>query len=276
MMLGVHCSVKGGLINAVTEAKNLNTDTFQLFTTNPRQWKGRVVSDEEGRLFKAALKKAGIRKAFAHTSYLLNLSSANETMREASILALAAEVQRCEILGLDYCILHPGQSKVLTEAETIAVIADGLKLVIDHSAGYKVKILLENTAGQGSTIGWKFEHLRDIMQAVSSDRLGVCIDTCHAFASGYDIRTQSAFEDTISLLDSMVGLENVLAFHLNDSKGALGSRIDRHEHIGSGKIGTEPFRLLMKNFPHVPKVLETDHEDDLHIRDLEILRGLMN
>jgi len=275
-MLGVHCSVKGGLINAIGEAEGLKTDTLQLFSSNPRQWKGRVVTVEEGTEFRKKLKSAGIKRSFAHCSYLLNLSSADEKFRDNSILALAEEVQRCETLGLDYCVLHPGQSKVLSEPEIAETIGAGLKLIIEHTPGFKVKILLENTSGQGAVTGWKFEQLRNILDHTGTSRVGVCFDTCHAFAAGYDIRTTAGIEDTLGKFNKIIGLENLLAFHMNDSKGAFASRIDRHEHIGEGKIGLEPFRYIMKNFPGIPKVLETDHEEDKHVQDLKVLRGLLN
>jgi deoxyribonuclease IV len=171
-------------------------------------------------------------------------------------------------------VLHPGANREMKDKDTIKLIAKGLATVLDHTKHLKAKILLENTAGQGSSIGWKFEHIRDIMKIVKSDRIGMCFDTCHAFAAGYDIRTKAGFEETMNHLDKTVGLDRLMAFHLNDSKGDLGTRIDRHEHIGKGKIGLEAFRQVMKHFKHVPKVLETDHENDMHLKDVEVLRGL--
>jgi deoxyribonuclease IV len=273
-MLGVHCSISGGIENAVIKATELGIDTFQIFTKNQRQWRDKVISEKEGSAFKKAMKLAGIKTAFAHCTYLINLSSESEEIREKSVLSLASELLRCEALGLKFCVLHPGSSIGQTEKEAIGKIAKGLKMVLENSDHLKTMILLENTAGQGSSIGWKFEHLRDIMKIVQSERLGICIDTCHAFAAGYDIRTKKGFEEMISSIDKTVGLKYLKAFHLNDSKGDFGSRIDRHEHIGLGKIGLEPFRQIMKKFPDIPKVVETNHENNMHIKDLETLNGL--
>lgn len=274
MLLGIHCSIAGGVENALALAKEWGIDTFQIFTKNQRQWRERVITDEEGEPFRKQMKKQKIPIAIAHTSYLINLGSRDEEIREKSIMALASELLRCEALGLAGTVLHPGANREMEDTETIKLIAKGLKMVLDHSKHLKAKIILENTAGQGSSIGWKFEHIRDIMNHVSSKRLGMCFDTCHAFAAGYDIRTQAGFEDTMEKLDETVGLDKLVAFHLNDSKGDFATRIDRHEHIGKGKIGLEPFRQIMKQFKHVPKVLETDHENDMHLRDLEVLRSL--
>lgn len=274
MLLGIHCSISGGVENALVLAKEWEIDTFQIFTKNQRQWREKVITDDEGASFRKQMKKQKIPVAIAHTTYLINLASQDEGIREKSIQSLASELLRCEALGLLGAVLHPGANRELQEKDGIRLIAQGLKTVLDHSKHLKAKILLENTAGQGSSIGWKFEHIRDIMQHVSSRRLGMCLDTCHAFAAGYDIRTQTGFEDTMEKLDETVGLDRLDAIHLNDSKGDFATRVDRHEHIGKGKIGLEPFRQIMKHFKHIPKVLETDHENDMHLRDIELLRSL--
>lgn len=274
MLLGIHCSISGGVENALAEAKEWGIDTFQIFTKNQRQWRDRVITDEEGEPFRKQMKKQKIPVAFAHCTYLINLASADEEIREKSILSLASEMLRCDALGLVYAVLHPGANRELQEKDAIKLIAKGLKTVIDHTKHIKAKILLENTAGQGSSIGWKFEHIRDIMKIVDSKRVGMCFDTCHAFAAGYDIRTLTGFEDTMEKIDETVGLSNLYAMHLNDSKGDYASRIDRHEHIGKGKIGLEAFKGVMKHFQHIPKVIETDHDNGMHLADLEVLRSL--
>lgn len=274
MLLGIHCSISGGVENALVLAQQWGIDTFQIFTKNQRQWREKVITNEEGAPFRKQMKKQKISRAIAHTTYLINLASQDEEIREKSIQSLASELLRCEALGLAGAVLHPGANRELNEKEGIRLIAQGLKTVLDHSRHLKAKVLLENTAGQGSSIGWKFEHIRDIIKHVNSDRVGMCFDTCHAFAAGYDIRTQAGFEDTIARLDATVGLNRLAAIHVNDSKGDLASRVDRHEHIGKGKIGLEPFRQIMQHFRHIPKVLETDHENDMHLRDLEVLRSL--
>jgi deoxyribonuclease-4 len=274
MLLGIHCSISGGVENALVLANEWGIDTLQIFTKNQRQWRDRVITDQEGAPFRRQMKKQKIPVAFAHCTYLINLASADHEIREKSILALASEMLRCDALGLAYAVLHPGANKEIEDKEAIKIIAKGLKTVIGHTKHIKAKILLENTAGQGSSIGWKFEHIRDIMKLVNSKRVGMCFDTCHAFAAGYDIRTLTGFEDTMEKLDETVGLDNLYAMHINDSKGDYASRIDRHEHIGKGKIGLEAFKGVMKHFKHIPKVIETDHENDMHLRDLEVLRGL--
>jgi deoxyribonuclease IV len=274
MLLGKHCSISGGIENACEEALRLGMDTIQVFTKNQRQWREKEYLPEEGEKFKAKCKATGIKIAFSHTIYLINLASTDE-IRDQSILSLAGELMRCEVLGLPFTVLHPGNNKNLTDEEAIIRISEALKLVFQHTPQLKVKILLENTAGQGASIGRKFEQIRIIMDQVGSDRLGMCFDTCHAFASGYDIRTQTGMEETLGLIDETVGLDKLYAFHLNDSKGDFGSRIDRHEHIGLGKIGLEPFKVIMKNFPNLPKVLETHNENNMDMVNLEVLRSLV-
>jgi deoxyribonuclease IV len=274
MLLGVHCSISGGYENAFIEATKLGIDTFQIFTKNQRQWKERKVSEEEGNKFKVLMKEYSIKVAFSHATYLINLSSADENIVKNSILALAAEVIRCEKLGLKFVVLHPGSSKEIGEENAIRKISDGLKMVLNHTRDLKTKILLENTAGQGSSIGWKFEHLMEIMDITASSRIGMCLDTCHAFAAGYDIRTKAGFDDMIAKIDKLIGLKRLNVIHVNDSKTMLGSRVDRHEHIGKGQIGLDLFSYVMKFFPLTPKVLETNKENNMDFKNLEILRSL--
>ncbi|MDQ3191094.1 MAG: deoxyribonuclease IV [Bacteroidota bacterium] len=274
MLLGVHCSISGGYDNAFIEAQRLGINTFQIFTKNQRQWKEKEISEIEGKAFRKNLIKYGIKTAFSHTTYLINVASVNEVIRERSIFALASEVKRCQSLGLSYTVLHPGSFKGSTLSAGIENIADALYAVLENTKDSDVKILLENTAGQGSSIGGKFEHLSQIINQVNSPRIGVCFDTCHAFAAGYDIRTHKGFEITMNELDKEVGLNKLYVFHLNDSKGSLASHLDRHDHIGKGKLGIEPFRQIMKRFPDIPKVLETPKENDMDKVNLDVLRAL--
>ena len=213
---------------------------------------------------------------FSHASYLINLASNDDTLWECSVRALIDEVQRCHDLGLEFTILHPGSAKGFGEQKGMKKIVKALKTTIHATKNSTVKILLENTAGQGSSVGYRFEHLRQILRGVDSPRIGVCFDTCHAFAAGYDIRTKCGFEETMEELDNIVGLKNLHAIHMNDSKGELGSNLARHEHIGKGKLGLEPFRQIMNRFTHIPKVIETPKKGNMDVVNLEILRGLIH
>jgi deoxyribonuclease-4 len=275
MLLGVHCSTSGGLENAFTEAEALGIDTFQIFSRNQRQWRAKPVSKEEKVTFYSAWEKhPEVKAIFSHASYLINLASPDEELRGKSIAAFTDEVTRCTELGLSYTVLHPGAAMGQTEGTALERIADALNTVIKSTEGSKVKILLENTAGQGTHVGYKFEHLRGIMDLVNSKRMGTCFDTCHAFAAGYDLRKETEFHKVFEDFDKIVGLDNLCAIHLNDSKGDLGSRLDRHDHIGQGKIGVNCFEMMMKKFNKIPKVIETDKEGDMDKVNIALLRQL--
>lgn len=273
-MLGVHCSVSGGLHHAFEEAAQLGIDTFQIFTQNQRQWINKSYPEETITEFQAAWKKSGVKTVFSHCSYLLNLASEDETLLQKSIDALIGEVRRCESLGLSFCVLHPGAAKGQSEEQALSTVAASLKEVLASTSECNAGILLENTAGQGTSIGYRFEHLGYLIQEVKSPRIGVCFDTCHAFAAGYDLRTPDTFKHTWAAFDRLVGRKHLKAIHLNDSKGDLGSRIDRHDHIGHGVLGMDTFRMILDEFPDVPKVLETEKEDDWDHKNLDRLRKL--
>lgn len=276
MLLGVHCSVAGGLENAFTQAAELNINTFQIFTRNQRQWKAKPITADEQKKFKAALRASNVKTAFSHCSYLINLAAGDNDMLIKSITALIEEVERCTALVLSYCVLHPGAAGGQTMDDAIFRIAEALKIVLLKTPSSKVMILLEITAGQGSSVGGKFENLKEIYNHVKSKRIGYCFDTCHAFASGYDIRTEKGMAATMKEFDDILGIKNLKVFHLNDSKGDLDSHLDRHENIGKGKLGLAPFRYIMQNFPDIPKVLETPKEDDGDKINLAVLRKLIN
>lgn len=273
MLLGVHCSIAGGYTNAFIESERLGIDTFQIFTKNQRQWKEKIVEPEEAETFRKNLEKYKIKTAFSHATYLINLASEDQNIRNNSILSLTSELIRCDALGLKFTVMHPGAMKNSKEDEAIGRIVNALQIVFDNAKG-DAKVLLENTAGQGSSIGWKFEHIREIMKRTGSDRVGMCLDTCHAFAAGYDIRTTAGFEGVIKELDDTVGLTNLHAIHLNDSKAGYASRVDRHENIGQGQIGEEAFKFILKYFKHIPKVLETPKENNMDEVNLTLLRKL--
>lgn len=274
MQLGVHCSVSGGLSNAFTEAEILGIDTFQIFTQNQRQWINKKLDPETVTAFKKAWANSRVKTIFSHCSYLLNLASDDETLRKKSIDALAGEVERCHDLGLSFCVLHPGAAKSQTTEAAIATVVASLKEVLEKTSGCRTKILIENTAGQGTSLGHTFEEIRDILKGVNSKRLGVCFDTCHAFAAGYDLRTPETFKETWKKFDEIIGRDYLMAIHLNDSKGDLGSRIDRHDHISHGKLGKNAFKMMLAEFPQIPKVLETEKEDDWDKKNLEYLRKI--
>ncbi len=274
-MLGVHCSVAGGLEKAYDEARTLEINAMQVFTRNQRQWKAKPVSDEEQKAFADAGKNSTVKISFSHCSYLINLASEIEDNRMKSVAALQEEVDRCTRLGLSYCVLHPGAAGSQNFAIAIDHIAAGLKAVLSATKDSKVMILLENTAGQGSSVGGTFENLLEIRKLVPGNRIGYCFDTCHAFAAGYDMRTEKSAGDIFNKFNDVLGIENLKVFHLNDSKGDLGTHLDRHDHIGKGKLGLEPFRFIMNQFKDIPKVLETPKENDGDRVNLTLLRSLV-
>lgn len=274
MLLGVHCSVSGGLYNAFEEANRLGIDTFQIFTQNQRQWINKKIDPQLLERFRSAWDRNKVKIIFSHCSYLLNMASINADIRLKSIDTLIGEVIRCDTLGLSYCVLHPGAYKDQSLEAAIKNVIVALVEVLEQTNNSSVKILLENTAGQGSSIGFRFEQLREIMDGVGSHRIGVCFDTCHAFSAGYDLTNEVSFKRTFDEFDKVVGLENLNAIHLNDTKTVLGSRVDRHDHIGYGKLGADCFRLMLKEFAHIPKVLETPKEDNWDEKNLSTLRSL--
>jgi deoxyribonuclease IV len=275
MLLGAHVSIAGGYLNALVEAKRLGIDAIQIFTKNQRFWKERVVAEDEGRAFRREAGRYGVKQVFSHAIYLISLGSENDEIVEKSVLSLAAELERCHALGLTHTVLHPGSAGKAPIDKAIMKIGDNIRKVLEATPGNPVKILLENTAGQGSSVGGRIEHIADLIDYIGSPRIGLCIDTCHAYAAGYDIRSEADAEAFFNLIDRRIGLSRLLCFHLNDSKGALGSRLDRHAHIGDGHLGLAPFRFVVNNFRMIPKVLETPKEGEADLKNLTVLRGLL-
>ena len=281
--LGAHMSIAGGYYKAVEAAAACDMNCVQLFTKNNNQWRAKPITDDDVEAFREALEKTGVRRTISHASYLINMGSPEEGLRNQSIEAMVVELARATQLGIPHVVVHPGSYTTSTEEEGIARIAESLNEVHRQADPDGAMVLLENTAGQGSNLGWRFEQLAAMIDQVADpDRIGICFDTCHAHAAGYDMRTPETYEATMKELKAKVGLKRVLAFHLNDSKGDLGSRKDRHEHIGQGSLGLEPFRHLLndKRFRRIPMYLETpkgDHEettwDDIN---LATLRGLID
>lgn len=264
--LGAHESIAGGVDKAIDRAREAGCTALQIFLKNNNQWKGSPLKPEIIERYRAEVAKGDLGLPFAHASYLVNLASTNPDFVEKSIENLADDLERARILGVPGIVMHPGAHMGAGEEAGIRQIAAQLNRLFKLTPGNPAQIWLEGTAGQGSALGYKFEHLRDIIDLVKDKkRLGVCLDTCHVFAAGYDIRTSKAAKAMLDEFDRVVGLEWLRAFHFNDSKKGLGSRVDRHEHIGKGLIGEEGFAALLKDkrILHVPRVLETPKGDDL-------------
>ena len=279
-LLGSHMSIAGGVDKAFLEGKKVGCDVMQIFTKSSRQWAAQPYTKEEIQSYHANQKESGIVTVIAHDSYLLNLGSPDKVLQQRSIRAFIDEMERCETLAIPYLIAHPGAHVGSGEEEGIKTIGRSLDEIHKGCAGFKVKVALEITAGQGSNLGYRFEQIRNMIDSTKeSDRLRVCFDTEHAFAAGYDIRTKESYERTFVEFDEAIGLKLLAAFHLNDSKKEFHSRVDRHEHIGKGHIGVEAFRLLMndRRFWGIPMCLETPKEPDLKedIENLTLLRSLV-
>jgi deoxyribonuclease-4 len=276
-LIGAHLSTKGGLHTVFDRAEVLEVSAVALFAKNSNQWKGKELTEDDCALFR---KKRKVKPVFTHTSYLINLATTNKEFHRKSIAAMIDELDRAERLGICAVVLHPGAHMGAGADAGIDQIARSLDQIHAAIPNHKVVTLLETSAGQGSCVGCSFEELGKIMAAVDDrKRVGVCFDTCHVFASGYDLRTRDAYERTMEELEQHVGVKNVGLFHLNDSKKDLGSRVDRHEHIGDGHLGLDAFRFLLNDerFRGIPKLLETpkkiEHESDR--RNLRTLRSLI-
>ncbi|MBI2347277.1 MAG: deoxyribonuclease IV [Deltaproteobacteria bacterium] len=279
-LLGAHMSIAGGVDKALLEGKKVDCDVIQIFTKSSRQWAAQPYTKEEIENFHANQKESGIVTVIAHDSYLLNLGSPDQGLRKRSVGGFIDEMERCESLSIPYLVAHPGAHVGTGEEEGIKTIARSLDEIHKACPKYHVKVALEITAGQGSNLGYRFEQIRDMIDATKeSDRLRVCFDTEHAFAAGYDIRGKDGYERTFSEFDELIGLKLLAAFHLNDSKKEFHSRVDRHEHIGKGHIGVEAFRLLMndRRFWALPMCLETPKGPDLKEdrENLGLLRSLV-
>ncbi|MEW8506471.1 MAG: deoxyribonuclease IV [Candidatus Thiodiazotropha sp.] len=259
--VGAHVSASGGVENAPLNAQKIGAKAFALFTKNQRQWRAKPLSDESISAFKANLDRAGIaaEHVLPHDSYLINLGHPETLGLEKSRVAFLDEMQRCEQLGLSLLNFHPGATlRKISEEESLQRVAESINLALDRTRG--VTAVIENTAGQGSTLGYRFEHLATIIDAVEDkSRVGVCLDTCHTFVSGYDLRTEEACDKTFGEFDRSVGFSYLCGMHLNDSKPDLGARVDRHHSLGMGKLGWEVFRYIMQDprFDNIPLVLET-------------------
>jgi deoxyribonuclease-4 len=282
-------SVAGGLPRAVERAIVHRCEAFQIFSKNANQWRGRDVPAAEIREFRAKVKAAGLHPVVSHASYLINLATAHRALRAQSLAAMGDELDRAEALGLQGVVLHPGCHTAGSEAAGLDFIADGLLELFAARRRGKTLIVLEHTAGQGTSLGATFEQIAYIIARMKDHpRIGVCLDTCHLLASGYDIASPEGYAGTFTLFEKLIGVDRLTVFHLNDSKRALGSRVDRHEHIGQGSVGLEAFRRLVndRRFAGLPMLLETPKEegrspskieiDRFDERNLDLLRGLIS
>jgi len=277
MFLGAHVSTSGGVDKAPANGARIGCEAIQVFTKNQRQWKAKSLSKPEIENYRGEIEKSTIQLAVSHDSYLINLASPEDDILKRSREAFEDEVERCEQLGILYLIFHPGSHVGSGEKAGLRSIADSINNTLDKKPGYITQLLLETTAGQGTNLGYTFEQLAEILEIVKEkDRVGICVDSCHIFAAGYEIRTAEKYRSTMKQLEQVIGLKKVKAFHLNDSKNPLGSKVDRHEHIGQGQIGIEAFRLMVNDerFQGIPMVLETPGEEEDFIRNLQLLKSL--
>jgi deoxyribonuclease IV len=277
--LGAHMSIAGGLSLALERGHALGCFAVQIFVKNQRRWAARPLGDDEVRAFRAARRGTGIPWVFAHASYLINLASPDPVAWARAVDVFTDELERAEALGLGCVAIHPGSHLGTGVEAGLGRVAAAVVETLRRTRGYRVRIALENTAGGGGTLGRSFAELGALLdRAGRARRLGVCLDTCHLFAAGYDVRTPAGYAAAMAECARLVGIGRVLAFHLNDARAPLGSGLDRHEHIGRGRMGLAPFRLLLadRRFHAVPKALETpkDPEPDADLRNLAVLRRL--
>lgn len=262
-LLGCHVSIAGGLFRCFSRAEELGCTAIQIFTKSQRRWDSPLLSDEDAEQYRSARDQSrSIQYVCAHGSYLYNLASPDDGNRARSISGLIDELKRCDILEIPHLVIHPGAHMGSGEVAGVRRIVQSLRRAIDESE--KTVLCIETTAGQGTGIGWRFAHIRDIIEGAREKRIAACIDTCHIFAAGYDIRTHAALQATFDEFDRLVGLDRLKVMHLNDSRGVLGSKVDRHEHIGEGNIGLDCFRDCMRDvrFSSIPKIIETPKKKD--------------
>ncbi|MFA6118472.1 MAG: deoxyribonuclease IV [Parachlamydiales bacterium] len=273
-LVGCHVSIAGGLQNSLYRGKELGANAIQIFTANQRQWKSKNLSEEAIEKFKQARKETQIKVILSHSSYLINLGSSNKLILDQSIKAFEEEITRCHLLDIDFLVFHPGAYVDSDEEKCLNTVISSLLALSALIKKGKTLLLLETTAGQGTNIGYKFEHLGCIIEAVADQiPIGVCLDTCHIFAAGYDIEDNSGWEKTFQDFSKNIGMKNLKAFHLNDSKEDFGSKKDRHANLGEGKIGLNSFKCLMEDnrFYNIPKILETPDEN-LWKKEINLLK----
>jgi deoxyribonuclease-4 len=275
VLLGAHTSIAGGVIESVRRAQAVGFTAAQIFVKNNKQWFAPKLAEIEAASFRSARKASGIH-FFAHNSYLINLASPDDALFATSVRAMTEELERAESLGLPFIVMHPGSHGGSGEEAGLRRIAQGLDEVARNTAGYRCKMALENTAGQGNALGYRLEHLQRLITEVSDEkRFGICLDTAHFYAAGYNLRTRKGYLATRAEIKKRFGFKRVLGLHLNDSKVPLGKRVDRHEHLGAGAIGLDCFRWMVEDpaWAKTPKVLETPKGEDMR-EDVENLTKL--
>jgi deoxyribonuclease-4 len=279
MLFGAHVSIAGGIFNAPLYGKEIGCDVIQIFTKNQIQWKIPFLQAEDIKHFQENRLKTGVIPVTVHSSYLVNIAGPDDNVTEKSINDLACELERAEVLNIPFVVFHPGAHKGIGEKYALKSIAENINKIFSKSNSKSTFLLLETTAGEGTTMGYKFEHFAEIFNKLKDlSRIGVCIDTCHIFAAGYDFRDKKSYYETIEKFDKIVGLKFLKVFHLNDSKFPSGSKMDRHEEIGEGYIGLEGFRLLVSDecFKNIPGILEVPGDITGYKRNIDLLRSLVN
>ena len=280
MIFGAHMSTRGGVWQALRRGLGIQCEIVQLFVKNNMQWFGRLYTEEDLRLYAAERASNRLKAVFGHTGYLINLAAPQSSNREKSVKSLIQEIELAAALELPFLVMHPGAHLGKGEPAGIEQVVRGLDEVFNATSRLKVRIALENTAGQGTCLGAEIAHLAEIFDRVQKpERLGLCLDTAHFFAAGYDVSTPQGWQSAIAEVERLIGIKQILAFHLNDSKTGLGSRVDRHAGIGQGKIGRKAFQHIVNDprFQHHPGCLETPKSEDLHedVENLAILRSLL-
>lgn len=278
--LGAHMSISGGLHLAIDRAVAAGCGVLQIFTRNSNQWKGKPVSQPDTALFREKFVASGLHEIVSHDIYLINLAAPPGDTRDKSLAAFRDELETCARLGIAKVVMHPGSHLTDSPENGLARVVQAFDQLFDEVPQFEGRVLIETTAGQGTNLGRTFEELATIIDSSKfPDKFGVCFDTCHTFAAGYDTASEAGYADTMAQFDRLIGLERLACFHLNDSKKGLGSRVDRHEHIGQGALGLNPFRYILNDprFATVPKILETPKGDnnEMDAVNLGILRGLV-
>ena len=280
LLLGAHMSIAGGIDLAPLRGQEVGCLTIQLFTKSSNQWRARPLPPDEIERYRANLRAAGIAPVVAHDSYFINLASTDPALHQKSMAAFLEELERAEALGIPYLVTHPGAHMGAGEESGLRQVANSIREVLKQTKGYMAEVVIETAAGQGTSLGHRFEQIAALLDQIGiPERTGVCLDTCHVFAAGYDIRGPDGYAGVLGAFDTIVGIPNLRVIHLNDSKKELGCRVDRHEHIGKGAIGLDAFRCLVTDprLRGVPMILETPKDDDFATadrRNLDTLRRL--